>query len=174
MAGPPLAGKTTLARTLVETLPTACVHVENDTLRSRVAEAMDRSEPAFDGDENHATYEAARGIVERGLSEGLHVVHDATNLDESTRRPVYETAESLEAPVRVVFVQVPAEVRKHRARQAGSKAKQAHAALGRRQPDPTACSRPYLVLDGTKPPGGLADTVLRAEAFSTLGRATTG
>lgn len=168
MAGVPLAGKTTLARRLVEAIDQAAVHVENDRLRPRVTERLGREEPVFSGDENHATYQAAREVLEQALEAGFHVVHDATNLDESDRRPAYELADTLEAPVRVLFVQAPCEVRRSRAEEAGPAARQAHEALGDRQPSPEACSREHRVLDGTREVDSLVDEVLADGAFAAL------
>lgn len=168
MAGVPLAGKTTVARRLVDRLGTQVLHVENDRLRPDVAERLGHEEPVFDGDENLATYEAARHLVERGLDEGLHVVHDATNLDEAARQPTYEIGEALDAPARVLFVQAPSSVRQARAERAGPGARRAHEALGGRQPQPDACSRPHLVLDGTRDPDALVDELLADGRFASL------
>jgi predicted kinase len=131
---------------------------------------MGREEPAFDGDENLATYEAARHLVRRSLENGLHVVHDATNLRERDRRASYVLADELEAPVRVLFVDAPRSVLEARAEREGPAARQALDALGDRNADPATCPRPHLVLDGTRPPTDNVDTVLAAEGFELLQR----
>lgn len=114
-----------------------------------------RAEPGFGAGETDATYAAAARLVERGLAQGVHVVHDATNLDEARRRPAFRAAERAGAPAAVVFVEAPETVRERRAREAGPRARRAHAALGRAAPDPAACPRPSAVLDGTREPASL-------------------
>lgn len=158
LAGPPLAGKTTLARAIVDVLEPA-VHVENDALRPIVADVMGHERPRFGADETQATYEAARRVVQRALEAGYHAVHDATNLDEATRAPVQETARALDAATLVVLVQAPEPVRRSRAHEAGAAARRAHEALGKAAPDPEALED-ALTVDGTRPPGLHVETVL--------------
>lgn len=170
VVGVPLVGKTTLTERLVAKLDAETLHVENDRLRSLVVDAMDREGPAFDDAEKHATYEAARRLIERGLTEGLHVVHDATNLREADRRRSYGVADELEAPVRVAFVDAPQGVLEQRARREGAGAERALAALGDREAAPSANTRPHLVLDGTRPPEANVDLLLADEVFASLRR----
>jgi predicted kinase len=170
MAGVPLVGKTTLAHHLVEAVPTEALHVENDELRQLVVDAMDRAQPTFDGDENLATYEAARRLVERGLETGVHVVHDATNLRERARCRTLALADELEAPARIVFVDAPRAELDARADAEGPDARRALDALGDRDPNPSATSRPHRVLDGTQPPEANVDELLADEAFASLRR----
>lgn len=168
MAGVPLVGKTTLARHLVDELGVQVLHVENDRLRALVVEAMGRRQPAFDAEENHATYRAARQLIERGLQAGLHVVHDATNLTESTRKQAYPIADALEAPTRVIFVQAPEQTLERRASQEGPAARQALEALGDRRPEPTEGTRPHIVLDGLRDPQTSVRDLLAEDSFATL------
>lgn len=168
LAGPPLSGKTTFARHLTQALPVATVHVENDRLRSGVAEALGRAGPTFGGQENHLTYEAARDLIDRALEAGVHVLHDATNLRQSTRADAYALADRWDAPARVVFLQASRAVREDRAHEEGPAAEQAHAALGARRPTPEACRRPCITLDGTRPPAENLRQLLGDPAFGHL------
>ncbi len=168
LAGPPLAGKTTIAQALVEALPVATVHVENDRLRSRVAAALGRESPRFDGEEDQATYRAARALIEQGLEAGMHVVHDATNLREARRARAYRIADRYDAPVRVLVLKAPEPVREDRAHEEGPAAEQAHAALGARTPEAGTWERPHVQLDGTQPPAGNVARLLQDAAFEHL------
>lgn len=170
LAGVPMSGKTTLTQALVDRLPVATLHVENDRLRRQVARARGDAEPTFAGEENLATYVAARRLIERGLEAGLHVLHDATNLTEGTRSEAYEVADRLDAPVRIVFLRTPKPVREDRAQAEGPAARQAHGALGDRDPSVEACSRPTLVLDGTAEPEHLVDRLLADDRFGHVAR----
>ncbi|PSG98405.1 hypothetical protein BRD56_00250 [Thermoplasmatales archaeon SW_10_69_26] len=170
MAGVPLVGKTTLARHLVRAVPTEAVHAENDRLRRLVVDAMGRQQSTFDGEENHATYEAARHVVEQALERGLHVVHDATNLRKSDRQATYAIADAFEAPGRVAFVHAPDTVLGDRADRMGPDARQALEALGDRQARPSDRTRPHLVLDGTRSPEDNVDAILADDAFVPLAR----
>lgn len=164
MAGPPMAGKTTLARALVDALEPA-VHVENDALRRAIVDAMDRKTPRFDAEETQATYEAARRMVERALEADRHAVHDATNLDRAHRELVLEAARAHGVDPLVVLVQAPEPVRRSRAREAGPAALRAHEALGQARPDADAFEDPVLAVDGTQPPSAHLDAILdRLEA----------
>lgn len=168
LAGVPLVGKSTLARHLRDRIDATLLHVENDVVRVHVAKAMGRSEPGYDGDENLATYATARGLAQRALSWGSHVVHDATNLTEGDRRGGYHVADLAGRPGGVAFVTAPQEVLAHRARSLSPSRRRAFEKLGHRQPDPRACLRPSVELDGTRPPQANVDRLLRDPAMAYL------
>lgn len=160
LAGVPLVGKSTLARHLRSRIEATLLHVENDVVRARVAKAMGRDRPAYDGEENLATYAAARGLALRALAWGSHVVHDATNLTEEDRMGGYRVADLAGRSCCVAFVTAPREILADRARSLSPSRQQAFEKLGDRQPDPRACQRPSIALDGTRPPEVNVDALL--------------
>lgn len=161
-----MVGKSTLARHLRDRVEGTLLHIENDVIRLRVAHAMGRDEPAYDGDENLATYATARGLAHRALAWGSHVVHDATNLTEQDRRGGYHVADLAGRSCCVAFVTAPQEILADRARSLSPSRQRAFEKLGHRQPDPGACLRPSIELDGTQAPGANVDRLLRAPALA--------
>lgn len=170
-SGVPLSGKTTLARAIVDRLETAVVHVENDAVRAAVVEALDREEPAFDGRENHLTYQTSYAVLERALEVGYHAIHDATNLTEATRWRAYEVADRLGVGVGAVFLVAEDGVLEARAGEADPAGQQAFEALGDREPEPEACSRPKTVLAASAPVDANVERVLGPDGFAWLDRA---
>ncbi len=160
LAGVPLVGKSTLARELRNRIEAPLLHIENDALRVLVVDAMGRPAPAYDTDENLATYATARALAHRGLAWGSHVLHDATNLNERDRRPGYRVADVAGRASGVVFVSAPHEVLADRAARLSPSRQRAFEKLGDRRLDPHACTRPAVELDGTQDPGGNVDTLL--------------
>jgi predicted kinase len=150
MAGVPLGGKSTLARALAAASPAAAMHVENDVVRVAVAAALRRAQPAHDGVEHFLTYRASWALAELALRNGLHAVHDATNLTESQRRGAYRAAAAAGAEVAVVFVLAAPEVLAQRASGLAPDRQLAHAKLGAKVPRPEA-SLPFVAVDGAAP-----------------------
>lgn len=170
-SGVPLSGKTTLARAIVDRLGTATVHVENDAVRAAVVEALDRDGPAFDGRENHLTYETSYAVLDRALEAGYHAIHDATNLTEATRRRAYELADRLGVEVGTAFLVAEDDVLEARAAEADPAGQQAFEALGDREPEPQACTRPKVVLAASASVESNVERVLGSEGFTGLDRA---
>lgn len=168
LAGVPLVGKSTLARRLRDRIEATLLHVENDVIRVHVAKALGRSEPAYDGTENLATYATARGLAHRALAWGSHVVHDATNLTEEERKDGYHVADLAGRSCCVAFVTAPQGILADRARLLSPSRQRAFEKLGHRRPDPQACLRPSVELDGTQAPGTNADRLLRDPAMAYL------
>lgn len=160
LAGPPASGKTTLARALARASPARMLHVENDRLRPLVARRLGgESEPRFTERETQATYRLARALIARGLGEDMAVVHDATNLEPDRRAAAVREARSSGAPVLVVAVHAPREVRDRRAERGGPGAKRAHEALGGSGVQALKVQAPTLRVDGTGDPDAAAQRV---------------
>lgn len=149
--GVPLSGKSTLARALAQEAETRTLQVENDALRARLAAALGHPVPTHDRDENFLTYQTAWRLLALGLEGGANVIHDATSFTEAGRRGAYRVADACDAPVVVVFVETPREVLEARAAAVAPTRQEAYAKLGGKQPDPAACSRPHVILDGGRP-----------------------
>lgn len=160
LAGVPLVGKSTLARHLRDRLDATVLHVENDAVRIHVTQALDRTEPAYDGQENLATYATAQALARRALAWGAHVLHDATNLTEADRQGGYRAADLAGRPSAVAFVTAPHEALAARAKQVSASRQRAFQKLGHRRPDPGVCTRPAIVLDGTRDPASNLDRLL--------------
>lgn len=168
LAGVPLVGKSTLARHLRSRIQATLLHIENDVVRVHVAKALGRSQPGYDEEENLATYATARGLAHRALAWGSHVIHDATNLTEEERRGGYHVADLAGRSCCVAFVTAPQKVLADRARLLSPSRQRAFEKLGHRRPDPGACLRPSIELDGTQDPEANVDGLLRAPAMAYL------
>lgn len=170
-AGVPLCGKSTMARALVEQAPTAVVHAENDALRERAAKIMGR-EPQYDPFENFVTYQAAWTLCRKGLQDGVHAVHDATNLRESGRRKAYRMAEEAGCEVFVVFVLTEEPVLHERAKRLSKTRQKAHEKHLGKKPVPEKCSKPHTVLDGARPVKQNLEVLRSQEELGGLWRTT--
>lgn len=148
LVGIPLSGKSTLARALASRATTATLHVENDAVREHVARALGHDAPTHEGVEHLLTYRTAWRLLALALRHGASALHDGTNLNEGARRGAYSAADAVGAPVVVVFVQTPAEVLQARAATLPGTRQRALAKLGGKRPNPAACSRLHVALDG--------------------------
>lgn len=169
-AGIPLSGKSTIARALVADADVATVHVENDALRARVADLLDRP-PQQDRFEHFVTYQSAWSLSRIALGHGAHAVHDATNLEERGRRKAYKTADAASARVFVVFVDADRDVLDGRAAHLDEDRREAYRKYRDKAPDPDACSRPHLVLDGARPVDEHLERLRATDALRPLWRA---
>ncbi|MBW3583636.1 MAG: ATP-binding protein [Euryarchaeota archaeon] len=147
-AGVPLSGKSRFARSLVDASAQAVFFVENDAVRTRLADAMGRERPEHDKTENFLTYRTAWNLIRIGLENGVHVVHDATNLTERGREDAYHEALRQDASVVVVFVVADRDVLGSRYEAVSEDRQEAYDKLGRKEVDPDACTMPFLVVDG--------------------------
>lgn len=162
MAGQPLGGKSTLARRLAGTHPEATLLVENDDLREKIAHALHHGPPTYDGQENFLTYRAAALLAARALAAGVHVIHDATNLNEGQRKGIYAVGDAAGARVPALVVRTPFAVREARAAGVPEGRRLAHRKLGARQADPARVTRAHLALDGTEPVEAMVARALAA------------
>lgn len=169
LAGPPLSGKTTLARALAEEAPAALLHVENDAVRARLAQGQ----PTHGPGENHLTYRASWALAQRAIEAGCHALHDGTNLTEQGRRGAYRAADSALAPAVVVFVDTPAGVQRARAEAGGPQRLAAWEQLGHRRPALRA-TRPHATVDGTRPLEELVAQLRALPALAPLWELPTG
>lgn len=147
-AGVPLSGKSRFARRLVEASEQAVLFVENDAVRFRLADAMGRERPEHDKIENFLTYRTAWNLIRTGLKNGVHVVHDATNLTECGREDAYHEALRQDAPVVVAFVVADNKVLEARYEEVSGDRQEAYDKLGQKEVDPDACTMPFLIVDG--------------------------
>lgn len=100
LVGAPGTGKSRLARQLGAALDAQIV--ESDRVRKQLF-----AEPRYTGGEHAAVYGWCHTILESGLAVGRRVIFDATNLEERTRRRVYDIAERTNARLTIVWVTSP-------------------------------------------------------------------
>jgi predicted kinase len=100
LVGSPGTGKSRLARQLGAALDAQVV--ESDRVRKQLF-----AEPRYTGGEHAAVYGWCHTILESGLAVGRHVIFDATNLEERTRRRVYDIAERTNARLTIIWVTCP-------------------------------------------------------------------
>lgn len=112
MLGYPGAGKTTVARTL-EVL-TGAIRLSSDQIRVETY-----SQPNFSEKEHQELYDKINHLTEKYLLEGKSVIYDA-NLNRYIHRlEKYEIAKRIGAEVKLLWVQTPEEIAKHRATKLG-------------------------------------------------------
>ncbi len=112
MLGFPGAGKTTVAR-IIEQL-TGAVRLSSDQVRS---ETYDK--PSFSEEEHQELYDKINRLTEGYLSQGRDVIYDA-NLNRYIHRlEKYDIAEKVGANTKLVWVQTPEQIAKHRATKLG-------------------------------------------------------
>ena len=100
LVGLPGTGKSRLARRLGSELEAQVV--ESDRVRKQLF-----AEPRYTGGEHAAVYGWCHTILESGLAVGRRVIFDATNLEERTRRRVYDIAERTNARLTIIWVTSP-------------------------------------------------------------------
>src|SRR5258708_8328579 len=93
-------GQSGLARQLGAALDAQVV--ESDRVRKQLF-----GEPRYTGGEHAAVYGWCHTILESGLAVGRRVIFDATNLEERTRRRVYDIAERTNARLTIIWVTSP-------------------------------------------------------------------
>lgn len=151
MAGPPLAGKTTLAREMVRLATETTVLVENDAVRQHVASEMGHEEPRYTRTEHRRTHNVSWELIRMGLFHRCHVIFDATNRTDRGREGAYAAASEHEAPVLVVFVGADEGILRERFEAADDSRKRAYAKLGNLIYDPTGCTVPRIIVESNVP-----------------------
>src|SRR5213082_3338581 len=90
-------GKSRLARRLGTALDAQVV--ESDRVRKQLF-----AEPRYTGGEHAAVYGWCHTLLQSALVVGRRVIFDATNLEERTRRRVYDMAERCGARLAIIWV----------------------------------------------------------------------
>ena len=103
MSGLPGTGKSTLARNLAQRLP--LVVLESDYLRRVLV-----GKPRHTSGESTRLFAACHQLIHELLGQGVPVLFDATNLQESHRAPLYQIAQSTDAKLILVRTKAPQEV----------------------------------------------------------------
>jgi predicted kinase len=100
LVGAPGTGKSRLARRLGAALDAQVV--ESDRVRKQLF-----AEPRYTGGEHAAVYGWCHTVLRSVLVVGRGVIFDATNLEERTRRRVYDIAEQANARLAIIWVTCP-------------------------------------------------------------------
>jgi predicted kinase len=100
MVGAPATGKSRLARRLAHALDAQVV--ESDRVRKQLF-----AEPRYTGGEHAAVYGWCHTVLKSALVVGRNVIFDATNLEERTRRRIYDLADDNNARLEIVWVTCP-------------------------------------------------------------------
>jgi predicted kinase len=100
MVGAPATGKSRLARRLAYALDAQVV--ESDRVRKQLF-----AEPRYTGGEHAAVYGWCHTVLKSALVVGRNVIFDATNLEERTRRRIYDLADDNDARLEIVWVTCP-------------------------------------------------------------------
>jgi predicted kinase len=103
LVGAPGTGKTTLARRLSQHLEAEVV--QTDRVRKQLF-----PEPRYTGGEHGAVYGWCHNLIRTDLKAGRNVVFDATNLQERSRRTIYDIADQCGAEMIILWTTGPARV----------------------------------------------------------------
>lgn len=108
LSGLPGTGKSYLARKIAEELP--CVIVESDMARK----ILTGGSPDYTPAESAFIHRVSRRVIDRLLSQGYRVIHDATNLAEWHREQVYRLTTRTHSKLLIVQTIAPEEVVRER------------------------------------------------------------
>jgi predicted kinase len=100
LVGAPGTGKSRLARRLAAPLDAQIV--ESDRVRKQLF-----AEPRYTGGEHAAVFGWCHAVLKSALVVGRNVIFDATNLEERTRRRIYDLAEVCGARLEIVWITCP-------------------------------------------------------------------
>ncbi|MCX6020158.1 MAG: ATP-binding protein [Chloroflexi bacterium] len=103
LAGLPGSGKSTLARQLAALAP--ALIVSSDAIRRTIFRT-----PTYTPRESGVVFVQAHALTDALLRRGVHVVFDATNLEENSRKTLYRIAVRAEARLVPVWVTAPEDV----------------------------------------------------------------
>ena len=103
LSGLPGTGKSHFAAKLAEKLP--CVVLESDRIRKLLV-----NRPQYTGPEHGRVFAVCHLLIEESLSRGRTVLFDATNLTESSRRPLRRISSRLSVPLIWVRLTAPLDV----------------------------------------------------------------
>lgn len=103
LSGLPGTGKSYFAAQLAERLP--CVILESDRIRKLLV-----ARPQYTGPEHGRVFSVCHLLIEECLSRDDMVIFDATNLTESSRRPLRRICNQLSVPLLWVRLTAPAAV----------------------------------------------------------------
>jgi len=150
LAGPPLSGKTTLGRALLEACAEPTLLIENDAVRNVLVNM-----PKFSAAEHRRVYNTSWELTRLGLQNGQHVILDATNRDEIGRQGAYQAGQESGSRVGVVFTIVRPEVIRARLQDAPPTQRRASRRIGHQTYVPARCSVPHWVCDTSLPTDAL-------------------
>ena len=157
MAGPPLSGKTTLAREIVRRALEPTLLIENDAVREHIVSEMKLSAPKFTADEHRKVYNVSWELIRLALSQHCNVIFDATNRTDSGRAGAYAAASEYNARILVIFMKASLEILTARYHSVKSERQKAYDKLGTETYNPKKCSVPYEVVESDRP----ADVLLK-------------
>ena len=109
LAGPPGVGKSHFAREAASCFP--FLTVESDRLRKSLV-----GTPEYTPAEHRRVFRSLHWLLDELLGQGFPLIFDATNITESTRRPIYRIARDRGAPLAIVAVTAPPDVVRRRLR----------------------------------------------------------
>lgn len=149
MAGPPLSGKSTLAKEIARRAFEPTLLIENDVIREQIVSAP----PKFTITEHRRVYNVSWELIRLALANHCNVVFDATNRTDSGRAGAYAAASEHSARVLVIFVTTNPEALFRRYRSVKPERQKAFDKLGGDTYDPKNCSVPHISVESDRPAG---------------------
>lgn len=150
MAGPPLSGKTTLAKEIARRTLEPTLLIENDTVRDQIVSA-----PKFTAAEHRRVYNVSWELIRLALSQHCNVIFDATNRTDDGRAGAYAAASEHNARILVIFVNASPKTLTARYRSVKSERQRAFDKLGDDTYNPKECSVSHTSVESDGPAGAL-------------------
>ena len=160
MAGPPLSGKTTLAKEIVRRALEPTLLIENDAVREHIVSEMKLAAPKFTADEHRRVFNVSWELIRLALSQHCNAIFDATNRTDSGRAGAYAAASEYNARILVIFMKVSPEILSTRYHSAKLERRKAYDKLGTETYNTKNCSVPYKLVESDRP----ADVLLKGIA----------
>lgn len=151
MAGPPLSGKTTLAKEVVRRALEPTVQIENDAVRAQIVSEMKLASPKFTPAEHRTVYNVSWELIRLALSQHCHAIFDATNRTDDGRAPAYAAASEYKSEILVIFVRANPEILFARYSAVTEERQTAYDKLGAQTYNPKSCSVPCKLVESSKP-----------------------
>jgi predicted kinase len=151
MVGPPLSGKTTLAKEIALRASEPTLLIENDAVREHIASEMKLAAPKFTAAEHRKVYNVSWELIRLALSQHCNVIFDATNRTDSGRVGAYAAASEYKARILVIFMKVSPEILSARYHSVKSERQKAYDKLGTEAYNPKKCSVPYKLVESNRP-----------------------